>query len=381
MKIKLKIIFLLFLCLFRYIISGKATKRQKTLNNVMVFQGAKLGDMVCTTPMFRAIKNRYPKCYLFVVGNATNKQLLECNSDVDNYIVFEQRRMFSVIRDVKRENINFACITGPDFFNLAVLYLAGVPLITAPFIEGGFSPHETISYRFLRKLVTTKPHNMGKYAPREYLRLLETINICSDNTEKHLSFSIKADTKIKELFSQYKDKVLIGISPSAGNKIKEWSTVRFAEVANYIALHYNAIIVIIGGPNDLKYAEEMKSTFIKDVQYIDTTGILSIDELKAAISKLDLFISVDTGPLNIAVAFNVPTVNILGPVPEWSVSISRFNRIVTNRVGVKHVISPMNNHDVDFKEARRQANAITAEMVINVVNDLCAILFRDSANI
>ena len=53
-----------------------------------------------------------------------------------------------------------------------------------------------------------------------------------------------------------------------------------------------------------------------ETQFVNTDGLFSLDELKALIQRLSLFISVDTGPIYIAEAFDVPTIDIIGPMDE-----------------------------------------------------------------
>ncbi|MCW9054548.1 MAG: glycosyltransferase family 9 protein [Candidatus Pacebacteria bacterium] len=374
MKLKLKTLFLLFLCLCRYVVFGKAQKKQKTFKKIAIFQGAKLGDMVCTTPMFRAVKEKYPQSQLVVIGDGVNKRLLEHNPDVDSYRVYKEEDIFSTIKEIKKEGVDFGCITGPSFLNLAVLYLAGIPLIVAPVIKSGWSPWETMSYKILRRFVETQPHHMGQYAPREYLRLLETIHIFTDDTTKHLVFSSQAQQETRALLEQYAGRLLIGISPSAGNKIKEWPTERFAEVANYIASRYDAVVVIIGGPGDGEYAKRMKAGLDRDVEYVDTTGILSIDELKALISKLNLFISVDTGPIYIAEAFGVPTIDIVGPVDEnEQPPVGERHKIVVFGRD-KPELHIMNSRIYNEKKARMQVESINVKDVIYEIAKLAVFL-------
>ena len=61
-KLKLENIFIILLCFFNFLIHSRANKKNNVLNSALVIEMGKLGDMVCTTPMFRAIKNKYPKC-------------------------------------------------------------------------------------------------------------------------------------------------------------------------------------------------------------------------------------------------------------------------------------------------------------------------------
>ena len=134
MKFKIKGIFIFLLCFFYFVFKGKADKKIPVLKKIAIMQTAKLGDMVCTTPMFRAVKEKYPEVKVFVMGNKTNKELLDGNPDVNEYIIWENN-FWELIKKLKREKIDFACSTHPNFWGLAMLYLAGVPLIAVPAIK------------------------------------------------------------------------------------------------------------------------------------------------------------------------------------------------------------------------------------------------------
>lgn len=369
---KFKNLVILFSCVAKFIYSGKAIKKTANLSNILVVATSKLGDMVCRTPMFRAAKKEYPNSRLYVMGNEINKDLLAGNPNIDDYIVY-QKKFFDLLRTFKKGNFDFACITEPNFTVLAALYLANIPLIAVPVIENGFSPYETRSYKIVRNFVVTKPYRMGSYAPREYLKLLEPIGIFVQNTEKYLYFSEAAEKRvINFLVSQNVNlnvDFLIGITPSAGNKIKEWSRDKFAKLANYIFDKYRSKIIIIGGPNDTE-VDEMISFIGRDTKFINARGLFNIEELKALISKLNLFISVDTGPIYIAEAFSVPTIDIIGPIDEREQSpVGKFHKIAVAQ-RQKPELYVMNARVYNEKEAKRQIEAIGVEMVIDKFEEL-----------
>ena len=68
------------------------------------------------------------------------------------------------------------------------------------------------------------------------------------------------------------------------------------KLADYISSHYRAKIVIIGGGNETGRATEMAEFLNPETQFVNTDGLFSLDELKALIQRLSLFISVDTAP-------------------------------------------------------------------------------------
>src|SRR5258708_9986 len=137
---------------------------------ILVIQGAKMGDMVCTTPLFRAIKEKYPESSLLVMGNILNKELLAGNPYIDEYL-FRPAGLFGLRQLLVEKRADFALSPGPDTEALLGLLLAQVPMVVMPRIEGGFSPYATKTYRYLCRFAQTVPHRMGAYSPREYLRL------------------------------------------------------------------------------------------------------------------------------------------------------------------------------------------------------------------
>jgi ADP-heptose:LPS heptosyltransferase len=345
-------------------------KGAKTLHGtperVVIVQMAKLGDMVCTTPLFRAVKAQYPSCELVVVGNKVNRELLEGNKDVDRYVEFAG--ILPTIRALRGARIDFGCITSPSAPLLAVLYLSGVRLIAAPLIEGGRSPNDTRAYRMLARLCATRPHQMRHYAPREYLRLLEPIAIHTENTEKHLSYTERAGesiaTYLREQNLRTPGRMLLGVAPSAGHKTKEWFPERFAEVITRLRAEYPLDVVLIGSTGDMKTAEAVKAQLSQPV--IDTCGMFGLDDAKALIASLDLLLSVDTGPVYVAEAFGVPTVDITGPIDEHEQPPIGDTHLVVVPSGKREPqLFVMNAREYDLAKVREQLDSITVEMVLD----------------
>lgn len=340
---------------------------------VLIVQLSKLGDMVCVTPMFRALRQHLPGTKIYVLGDAINKELLKDNPDIDEYLIFKESKLFSIIRQLKSERIDVACIRGTGFVGLVAVLFAGIPTVIAPRVITG-KALETRTYAKLLPYVYTVDFKFGEYMPRQFLRLLEPLGIFSDDTRKHLGFSKAADKKIKQFFIDKgvdtERDFVVGISPSAGNKIKEWPEERFAEVADYLIEKHQAKIVLIGGHEDDKKVQKVIKNVKNFESIINTQGKFNIDELKAFISKINLFISVDTGPIYIAEAFNIPTIDIVGPMDEREQSpIGKFHKVVVPK-REKSELHILNAREYNEKEALRQTLSITTSFVLQEVERL-----------
>jgi ADP-heptose:LPS heptosyltransferase len=333
---------------------------------------AKLGDMVCTTPVFHALKHSSCHPHVTVMGNKVNKELLVDNTDVDEYLVFSS--VMSAYRLMHAGHFDAVIVVTPDVVSVALAYLAGIPFIAAPKVIGGYSPFESLWYRSLRHIIgcAVAEHRIGNYAPREYLNLLKPLGIDVSDTRKHLAFSQESLKKVRLLFGNKEKGVLyVGMSPSAGNKLKNWGAERFAELALRISRKYRVCIVVFGGERDREETTLMVRSLALPVSFLDLSRGLLIPELKAAISLLDMFIAVDTGPIYIAEAFSVPTVDILGPVAEGEQApASEFNLVVLPPSPRVPQMRIMNVHGYNLAELKRQIDTTTIDSVYDACDHL-----------
>lgn len=364
---RIKNILLLLLCYVQYYLRSEEIKVHK--NKIIIVPTGKLGDVVCATPIFLAVRKNFPNAYIYAPDIQPIKKVLEHSGLVDEYIPF--KNIWDFTRNIRQCSIDIGIVNRPDFPLTAALYAGGVHTVIAPHVTDGFSQQETRLYTLLKKIITTVPFSAKKSAVSEQLKLLKPLGVIEKSTKKRLGFSKEAECTI-DTFLSYKNfktqDFLIGITPSAGNKVKEWPPERFGKLADFIQQNKKGHVLIIGGANDKSIVDKMKK--VMETTALDTTGKWNIDELKALLARLHMFISVDTGPLNIAVALGIPTINILGPVPEYAVTIDTLNRIVTDKGRKEPAIYPLNNRQIDNQEARRQAEAITTEMVITEFNSL-----------
>ncbi|MDB5225311.1 MAG: hypothetical protein JWL87_263 [Candidatus Adlerbacteria bacterium] len=371
MRERLTNLILLARCGLRFIRHGSAKKIPSYPRSVVIVQFGKLGDMVCTTPMFRAIKNTSPSTRVIVVGDKVGGQILAGNTDVDRYIVCGKDIRAALV-ELKKEGVQAGITAGPSIRAFCLLYLAGMPLVLAPRVEGSESSESRL-YRLVRRLGVLMPHTIGSYAPREYLRLLEPLGIQTDDTTKHVAVAPEAAARVDALLreSRAESAFLVGISASAGNKIKNWLPERFAAVAEHLAGRYGATIVLIGGPGDKQESDAVRAHSPADMRCIDTTGALSVEELKALVARLGLFISVDTGPIYIAEALGVPTIDIVGPMDEREQPpIGERHAVVVPPFPRKPQLYIMSPGNYNYAEARRQAESISVAQVVAVADEL-----------
>lgn len=354
------------------ILYGQSNKHH-TPKRIVIFQMAKLGDAVCTTPLFRAIKTSFPETYVSVVGSAVNKDMLEGNPDINRYHTFTG--ILSTLKEIRDEKYDTGILAGPDLTALSILCMAGIPRIVAPGLEPGVTPLADVWYRTLARFVETVPYKEGSYMPLQYLSLLKPLGITSTDTTKHLVYSATADAYAKEIIlSTGLRQLVVGIAAGAGNKVKQWPPERFAEVADYLIESHGAKIILFGSERDAEATDEV----MYSMQYADSVlrlDTINLDCLKAIVSNLSMVIASDTQIIYVAEAFGVPTIDIVGPVhPDVQPPRSRIHRVVTPSISYTPQITVLNAKWYDTQEVDRLAKATPVSAVIAEIDDLLASL-------
>lgn len=362
------------LCCLAYIYSFTYTRQNEVLNGekVLIFHTGKLGDTVCITPMIRALADSKYKFKCTVMGSSINKEVLDYHPSVHDYIV-ATRGTIEQIKIIRKECPQVICITTPNLKSLIVALFSRAKFIVAPQVVGGYSPYMTLSYRFLLQRVIKVPFAMNEYAPQQYLNLLRPLGIESTDTQKSIYYSRQAESVAVQRIQKEQGCKAVGVALGAGNSIKQWPVIKFVQLAQVLLEQNDGdILYIFGGAkekdiiqdfmNRLSDAEKKRIVVVSDV---------SIDELKACIAQLDLFVGVDTGPIYIAEALKVPLVDIIGPVSEKEQPpLVPYARLVYLKDRKKPEIHIMNSRVYNVAEARRQIEEITVEMVLDAIADL-----------
>ena len=102
----------------------------------------------------------------------------------------------------------------------------------------------------------------------------------------------------------------IGISLSAGNKIKTISKQSWEKIFEILKEFDGVKIYIFGIGDELKYLQSINTA---DLEIISLINKISLNELAFYIGKMQAYISSDTGNYYIADTMNVPSICFMGP--------------------------------------------------------------------
>lgn len=293
------------------IMAGRAPAEPQ---RILVIQMAKIGDLLCATPVFREIKARYPQAHLAVMATAQNVPLLRANPQVNDVIVAEAKtfrglggkcRLIHLLRQGRYDTV--VCLNAGAAYAVAALW-ALIPRRLAVQSNFGGMSHQLAA----RLWSEVEIHRSDRLIQATYLALLARLGISAGQLDKEVFTAHGAAGKADAVLGQVTG-VLVGIGVSSANRLKALGSEKIIAVARQmLAAHPAVRLVLLGSVDDQAQAREIAGQLPPDA-VIDTCGTVGIAELPALLRRLAVFIGVDSGVTYMADAVGVPLVSVVGP--------------------------------------------------------------------
>lgn len=281
--------------------------------SILVFQTAKIGDMICTSPVFREIKKAYPSARLGVVVDPVAVPLLKHNPHVDEIIVFDRGKYrglggkLAFARLLYVKGYASALILMPNVTNIVAPFWAGIPRRVA--VHPDFAG-STLK-RLLGLCTSVEYHTPPRMAMETYLRSLRHFGIEKYTLDKDVFASPGAEEKAAVLLKGHGP--FAGLVLGTGNELKDWGKDNFMTLAGKMLSFTGATIVLLGSGKERPIGEEVVNYTKDSRRVLNLCGSVTLDEAPALIKRMSVVVGVDTGLVYMADALNVPVVVIAGP--------------------------------------------------------------------
>jgi ADP-heptose:LPS heptosyltransferase len=141
------------------------------------------------------------------------------------------------------------------------------------------------------------------------LEFVEFLGASPRGTDVRLEL-MPADTLKVEQIIDHKPRPWIAIHSGARDLTRRWSLERFAGVGKALLEKYGGSLILLGEEDESPAAEDLLR--IAKVKGSNLAGKLSLPELTASLSLLDILITNDSGPAHLAYAVDTPSVTIFG---------------------------------------------------------------------
>ncbi len=343
--------FFCFLVLIPSYLRQKKEIQKDKINKILLINLQGIGDIVMTTPFLTALRKEFPKAEIHYFCYKGNGDVLEGDKRINKILKRKEDNIFSrdflnTMKEIEHNNYSLIINLFPAQHSALLAVLSN-----APYKLGNLYSTASTSnnLKIKRKEKTWDGRKNAKNIAeqlelREYdeaaLRItissetkketeeffknegIKRSEICSEgakysNKEKRLHYPAEAI----QMFENKSPQLYIGINPNATWVSKNWPDeywCMFIEQLLKEKEYKKHQIVLFGGPSDKEHTEKIKEEVQKRISIQErkrirnSAGKLSLKQTAAILKKMDVFITIDSGLLHIAIAMKTPTIALFG---------------------------------------------------------------------
>lgn len=282
---------------------------------VVVFCPNWVGDLVMATPAFACLRTGLPDAVIAGVVRPYARGVAEDAPWFDRLIESRDksgagfRRLTAELRRMRPD----LAVLMPNSFRAALTARLGGARRVVGYRRGGRSWLLTGGPAPRRASGRIVPVPMVDY----YLEICRWLGLATPSDPRPELFMSRSRRREAERLLRSAGvtpaETVIGINPGARfGSSKCWPPGHFARLAERLARRWPCRIALFVGPGE----EEIARRIVAECRapLWDTSGLgVDLGLLKPLIARCQLLVTNDTGPRHYAVAFNVPTVVIMGP--------------------------------------------------------------------
>lgn len=326
---------------------------------ILIIKWGALGDMIMSTSAIRAVRENYPEAYITLLSNSLMTQILPQGTIVDEIIIYDEKKYSGIKSFI--ELLKLVLVLRRKKYDLAInLRWTSDRCAVLTYLSGA---KERVSSgpKNMMSLYTIKlDHPVGRY--HELHRNLDIVKAVGMkvNNEVPYIFISEANKRFADNFfnqSKLKREKTVLIHPGASKPNRAWSPEKYKEIALRLVKEFDLNVIVTWGNNELDWASKVADGMNHKIILASATS--SIGDLAALIKNSALCITNCTGPMNVAVATETPTIAFLGsshPV-DWGPYFSIHTVIK----------SPMDQETYTDEEERMAMEAISIEMAWDVI--------------
>ena len=302
--------------------------------NILVIHFGQMGDVILALPALQAIRAKFPQARITALLGKSSAMVARLVDVFDEEIIVDRvelrdgsklrsiNKIRRIVKETRRRKFDFVI----DLHSLSETNLLG-------FLSGArkrlYANRENRSLDFLGKFPENPPtEDKSKHISERYLDVLAPLGIENVDTFAHIAPRAENLEETRELFRSFgiKNETLVGLFPGAGHPSRRWSLENFARLAERLLKQKNCRVLVFLGPEEADLAEEIEQKFPPETIVLKPLKLLTFF---AAVSKMRVFVSNDTGPMHLAAIAGASVVLILDErAPDTFLPLTKNLRVV-----------------------------------------------------
>ncbi|MBN1869447.1 MAG: lipopolysaccharide heptosyltransferase II [Candidatus Omnitrophica bacterium] len=285
------------------------------MKRILVVNVNWLGDVIFSSPVFKAIKEAYPQAHVSCLAVPRVKELLESMPYIDEILVYDEKgkhrsplAKIGLIWALRLRRFDAAFLLHRSMTRALLTFLAGIPQRVGYDAKGR------------RRLLThiVEPLDGQVHRCDYYLNIVESYGLKANDRKCELKTKPEVEGEVKSLLRSKgirDDDYVIIVNPGGNWDLKRWPYESFSRLVSGLIKDLNARVIISGAEKDIPLVRKINQ--FASNKAVDLTGKTDLKQLMALMKNADLVISGDSGPLHIANSLGTRVLGLFGPTrPE-----------------------------------------------------------------
>ena len=276
-----------------------------------------LGDMLMSSPVYRALKEHFPQCKIDALSYGIVEPVLRANPYIDALYRVENTKRhlpLALVPALRRNRYDLVLQLNTSLLTNVLMWLIG--------------GKDRLGYNYAHRGCL---NTIRVPIPTRTTRVGNRVDECIGLIEKAFGWTIADRRMVLEIPASASEQVgrimrdeglsnaplLIAIHTNCrqGKDQRRWGGAHFAALAERLSVQLGCTVLFTGGRDDQAYVQSIVQRMTDPQHVRNLAGRLSLIETAALLKRVHLFVTINTGPMHLAVALDVPTVAIIGGTP------------------------------------------------------------------
>jgi heptosyltransferase III len=283
-----------------------------------------IGDMLCSLPMFAALKKRYETADISLLASPTSwpVPLRELNPYLNHVYFYRKNSMLAVLRlqlFLRRSAFDLVLVPSTIRLSRTSHITARLTGARSRVGVGSIDRRRNPSAGFLTRAIDVAWENNKVHQVYRNLDIAAAAGcdgIVDPLPYLRSTISTEAQGEAMSMLSAFSPQSrIVGVHAGAGKVANIWPVERFAAVLEQLHAEQAISVLLSGGPSDTDVVSGLAAAL--DSLNIPTILVQPLSVLAAASSRLGLFLTNDTGVMHVAAFSGAAVVSLHGPTPAW----------------------------------------------------------------
>ncbi|MBF0407664.1 MAG: HAD-IIIA family hydrolase [Candidatus Riflebacteria bacterium] len=292
--------------------------------SILIIRNKGMGDIVHLIAALEAMRKRYPEKKITLLTQKPFFSLIPDNLNVQGIELSNKSSISETLHIIKRVRLE-------KFDRLYDLYCnprtALISLLSGVAWRAGFN-YRVRKYAYNHHFI---PDNPNKHLAWLFTDFFNHFGMDLEYLQPKIEYDLASAARINSFLNGINlCKPVLGVNIHSTYQAKKWPEKYFMEISNKWVAETHGSVMFFWGPGEKASVERLLKDKNENVFF--THPQLNLRELAALIDKTDLFLTADTGPMNIAWAVGKPVTVLFGPTtPEAVAPKGDKHLVLTNQ--------------------------------------------------